>query len=398
MQTLSFSTLPQAQGSKAAPTRIGLLGSFAPRQCGIATFTTDLCQSLAAAFPATSCTVVAINDTDPFYAYGKRVAFGLDRQDRAAYQRAADFLNSSGAEVVCLQHEFGVYGGPEGSHLLELLRRLKVPLVTTLHTVLTHPNDLQNQIMAELIERSEQLIVMTDYTRGLLCEHYQTPPAQVTVIPHGIPETPWPNKPAAKRRLGLEGRTLLLTFGLLSPGKGIEDALRGVAQVAAQFPDLLYVVLGATHPQIVREAGETYRQSLQQLAGELGIARNVQFMDRFVDLAELSLFLEAADLYITPYRNEAQAVSGTLAYAFGCGVPVISTPYWHARELLQAGRGWLVPFQDPSAIAAALRAALLDEPHRSAVGQANYRAGRRHVWSQAAAQFMNCFCEAAVVR
>ncbi len=391
---ISSSVRPSVRLSPALA-RVGFIGSYCPRKCGIATFTTDLCRAVGGAFPATGCEVVAINDPDSAYDYDRDVRFQVAQQDLSAYRRAAAYLNGAGVEVVCLQHEFGVYGGDAGGHILSLLAELKAPVITTLHTVLTHPNEYQSWVMRELIARSKRLVVMTRHTRQLLCERYQAPPEKVEMIAHGIPDTAWSDTQPAKKRLGLDGHRVVLTFGLLSPGKGIEDALRGVAAVVPQCPDLVYVILGATHPHVVREQGENYRKSLEKLAEDLGIADNVQFHNRFVDLAELTEFIAAADVYVTPYLNEAQAVSGTLAYAFGCGKPVVSTPYWHAKELLEDDRGILVPFANSLAIAEALRQLLLDDDRRQRLGERAYLSSRGNVWSQVARQYMRTFQAAA---
>lgn len=394
MQTPRIAISSSVQRSVRLPTalaRVGFIGSYCPRKCGIATFTTDLCRAVGEAFPATGCEVVAINDPDSAYVYDPDVRFQVAQQDLSAYRRAAAYLNGSGVEVVCLQHEFGVYGGLAGGHILAMLDELKAPLITTLHTVLTDPNEHQSWVTRELIARSSRLVVMTRHTRQLLCECYQAPPEKVVMIAHGIPDTVLSDTRPAKKRLGLDGHRVVLTFGLLSPGKGIEDALRGVAAVVPQCPELVYVILGATHPHVVREQGENYRKGLETLAKDLGIADNVQFHDRFVDLAELNEFIAAADIYVTPYLNEAQAVSGTLAYAFGCGKPVVSTPYRHAKELLENDCGILVPFADSLAIAEALRELLLDDGRRRSMGERAYHSSRGSVWSQVALQYMQTF-------
>ncbi len=283
--------------------------------------------------------------------YPEVVRFEIEEQELDSYRRAADFLNSSSVEVVSLQHEFGIFGGPAGSHLLALLRELKTPVVTTLHTVLLKPNADQLRVMQQLIAHSARLVVMTERGQSILQEVYHAPPEKVDLIPHGIPDVPFVTPDFYKEQFGVGGRRVLLTFGLLSPNKGIEHVLHALPDLVAEFPDLVYIVLGATHPHELRTRGEAYRLALEAIVRNNNIEKNVIFHNRFVELKELTEFIGAADLYVTPYLDEAQITSGTLAYAFGAGKAVISTPYWHAAELLGDQRGVLVPFADPKAIA-----------------------------------------------
>lgn len=325
------------------------------------------------------------------YNYRSEVRFEVQASDVAAYQRAADFLNIEAVDVVCLQHEFGIYGGKAGRNILALLKDLRAPIVTTLHTVLRDPDRHQEQVMGELIRLSSRLVVMTRYTRELLLERYAAPPEKVDLIAHGIPDTAWADPDQCKEPFGLEGKRVLLTFGLLSPGKGIENVLRALPRLVEKFPDLVYLILGATHPHLIRDQGEAYRLSLELLAEDLGVLENVIFYNRFVDLDELTEFIAAADIYITPYLNEAQAVSGTLAYAFGCGKPVISTPYWHAKELLENDRGILIPFSDSDSIVEAVDQ-LLDHPERrQAMARQAYDLGRQMLWSRSAELYAQSF-------
>lgn len=381
----------------ARPFRLGFLSSYWPRRCGLATFTTDLCRAIQARFPEAHCSVTAVNDGGG-YAYNPEVRFQIRQQRRSDYVLAAQSLNRENLDALCLQHEFGVFGGPAGSHLLALLDNLDAPLFTTLHTVLRQPDRDQEKVTRYLIERSQRLVVMTHYTRQLLQEVYAVPEHQIDLIPHGIPDVPFAGQQAHKQALGLQGRTVLLTFGLLSPGKGIENALKAMVEVAPRHPDLLYLVLGATHPHVLRQHGEAYRHGLQELARQLGLESMVTFEDRFVELDELTRYLSAADIYVTPYLNEAQAVSGTLAYAFGCGKPVVSTPYWHARELLAEGRGMLVPFGDPGALGGALAELLNDRSRRLEMAERAYRLSRGMVWNSVAGLFMESMLTALRAR
>src|SRR6266403_2150420 len=320
------------EGSKVR--KIAFVGDHLPRKCGIATFTADLLAAVAAAHPQSQCFSVSVNDIEGGYEYPEMVRFEIEEQDLSSYLRAADFLNIGNVDVVCVQHEFGIFGGPSGGHLLALMRELRMPIVTTLHTILREPNSEQRRVMQELITRSTRLVVMAERGRQMLQDVFQAPPAKIDLIPHGIPDIPFVDPNYYKDQFGVEGRTVLLTFGLLSPNKGIEQVLNALPQILAQFPDVVYIVLGATHPNELRDHGEAYRLSLEILAKKNKLEKNVIFYNRFVELEELKEFIGAADLYITPYLNEAQVTSGTLAYAFGAGKAVVSTPYWHAQELL----------------------------------------------------------------
>ena len=371
--------------------KIAFLGDYLPRKCGIATFTSDVLSAVAAEHPQTECFAVPVNDIPGGYEYPPVVRFEIEEQDPPSYQRAADFLNMSNADIVCVQHEFGIYGGPAGRHLLALLRELRTPVVTTLHTVLREPNDEQRRVMQELIARSTRLVTMTERGRQMLQEIYQAPADRIDLIPHGIHDMPFTDPNYYKDQFGVEGRLVLLTFGLLSPNKGIEHALNALPEIVAEFPNIVYIVLGATHPNLVREHGESYRLSLERLAKKNKVQKHVIFYNRFVEIEELKEFIGVADVYLTPYLHEAQITSGTLAYAFGAGKAVVSTPYWHAAELLADGRGVLVPFGDAKAIAREVIALLRDDTHRHAMRKNAYKLGREMVWSNTARLYMRSF-------
>jgi len=371
--------------------KIAFLGDYLPRKCGIATFTSDLLAGVAAEHPQCECFAVPVNDREGGYDYPDVVRFEVEEQDLPSYQRAADFLNISNVDIVCLQHEFGIFGGPAGSHLLALLRELKMPVVTTHHTVLLEPNSEQRRVMQELIARSTRLVVMADRGRQMLQDVYQAPSGKIDVIPHGIPNIPFVDPNYYKDQFGVEGRKVLLTFGLLSPNKGIEHVLNALPRILAEFPDVVYVVLGATHPNELREQGEAYRLGLERLAKKNKVQKNVIFYNRFVELDELKEFIGAADIYITPYLNEAQITSGTLAYTFGAGKAVVSTPYWYASELLAEDRGVLVPFADAEAIAREVIGLLRDETRRHAMRKSAYKLGRERVWSTVAILYLRSF-------
>jgi len=371
--------------------KIAFVGDHLPRQCGIATFTSDLLAAVANAHPQSQCFAVSVNDIKGGYEYPEVVRFEIEEQDLSSYLRAADFLNISNVDIVSLQHEFGIFGGPSGSHILAFLRELRMPVVTTLHTVLREPRADQKRVMQELISLSTRLVVMAERGRRMLEDIYEAPPAKIDLIAHGIHDVGFVDPTYFKDQFGVEGKVVLLTFGLLSPNKGIECVLNALPNILAEFPDVVYIVLGATHPNELREHGEAYRLSLEILAKKNKIEKNIIFYNQFVDLENLKAFIGAADLYITPYLNEAQITSGTLAYAFGAGKAVVSTPYWHAAELLAENRGVLVPFRDAQAIAREVIGLLRDDTRRHAIRKNAYRIGREMIWSSVAQSYMRSF-------
>ena len=332
-----------------------------------------------------------MNDLADGYEYPDVVRFEIEEQDLSSYLRAADFLNISNVDIVCLQHEFGIYGGPAGGHILALLRELRMPVVTTLHTVLKEPQADQRRVMEGLISLSTRLVVMAERGKRMLETIYQAPPAKIDLIPHGIPDVGFVDPTYFKDQFGVEGKVVLLTFGLLSPNKGIEYVLNALPAIVSEFPEVVYIVLGATHPNELREHGEAYRLSLEILAKKNKVDKNVIFYNQFVDLENLKEFIGAADLYITPYLNEAQITSGTLSYAFGAGKAVVSTPYWHAAELLAEDRGGLVPFANAPAIAREVIGLLRDDTRRNAIRKNAYRLGRDMIWSNVAQLYMYSF-------
>ncbi len=371
--------------------KIAFVGNHLPRKCGIATFTSDLLAAVSNAHPQSQCLCVSVNDIKGGYEYPEVVRFEIEEQDLSSYVRAADFLNISNVDIVCLQHEFGIFGGPAGAHILAFLRELRMPVVTTLHTVLREPRSDQRRVMRELISLSTRVVVMAERGRRMLHDIYQAPPAKIDLIAHGIPDVGFVDPTYFKDQFGVEGKIVLLTFGLLSPNKGIECVLNALPGILADFPNVVYIVLGATHPNELREHGEAYRLSLELLAKKNRIEKNVIFYNRFVDLENLKEFIGAADLYITPYLNEAQITSGTLAYTFGAGKAVVSTPYWHAAELLADDRGVLVPFGDAPAIAREVTGLLRDDTRRHAIRKNAYKMGREMIWSHVAKLYMRSF-------
>ncbi|MCU0607063.1 MAG: glycosyltransferase family 4 protein [Candidatus Edwardsbacteria bacterium] len=374
--------------------KIAFIGNYLPRQCGIATFTTDICESFAANNPGVQCFAVPITDIEEGYHYPERVRFEIREQDLDDYRAAADFLNLNNVDIVCLQHEYGIFGGKAGGHVLSLLRNLRMPLVTTLHTVLENPSVQQRRVMDELLALSDYVVVMSRKGVEILRGVYRTPPDKVRLIPHGIPDVPFIDPSFYKDKYDVEGKTVLLTFGLLAPNKGIEVVLRALPAIIKQHPNVVYLVAGVTHPNLLRHEGEKYRLSLQLLADELGVAGNVIFHDRFVSIEELKELIVLADVYLTPYLVESQITSGTLAYSFGSGKAVVSTPFWHARELLADGRGVLVPFGDPGAIARETIRLLGNDVERHAMRKQAYLIGRDMTWDKVALQYAGLFEEA----
>lgn len=382
---------PSKRRTRAGLGRIAVVGNYIPRQCGIATFTTDLCESLAEQFPDVNCFALPVNDTPNGYAYPQRVRFELAQNDPASYQSAADFLNINNIDLVCVQHEYGIFGGAAGSHILTLLRELRMPVVSTLHTVLEEPDGSQRRVLEELAQLSDRLVVMSQRGARFAQDVYGIAESKVDLIPHGIPDVAFVDPNFYKDQFGLQGKIVLLTFGLLSPNKGVEHAIEALPAVLERFPNLVYVVLGATHPHVKLREGESYRLSLERLARKRSVEGNVIFHNRFVSLEELVEFIGAADIYITPYLSPRQIVSGTLAYAVGAGKAVISTPYWYAEELLAGARGVLVPFADPGAIASRVIGLLENEAERHAMRKRAYLLGREMVWSNVARLYMRTF-------
>lgn len=371
--------------------RIAFIGNYLPRQCGIATFTSDLCEEVAIQNPEIECFSLAMNDQLGGYDYPQRVRFELDQEDLKSYQSAADFVNMKAVDLVCLQHEFGIFGGNLGSHILTFLRRLKAPIVTTLHTILTNPDSEQRRVMNDLVKLSDRLVVMSQRSSTFLQDIYGVPANKIDLIPHGIPDVPFVDSKQFKPKFDLDGKQVLLTFGLLSPNKGIEYVIQALPDIVEQHPEVVYLVLGTTHPQIKRNHGEAYRDSLQGLAKKLGVEQNIIFYDRFVNLDELVEFIGATDIYITPYLNQSQIVSGTLAYTVGAGKAVLSTPYWYAEELLADGRGQIIPFRDSKAIAQNVNHLLENDGELQAIREGAYQYGRKMVWSEIAPEYLGSF-------
>ncbi len=375
--------------------RIAFISSYLPRKCGIATFTNDLASAIAVETAPSSgersVQVVAMSDRLGEYEYGPDVLAEVFQPRRDHYRNAAEVINTSRIDYVSLQHEYGLFGGADGAYIIELLDQLDMPVVTTLHTVLSEPTDSQRLVLSEICQRSATVVVMAERAKIILQEVYSVPRDRVEMIHHGVPDLPFGDTEPFKERFGLSGRPMILTFGLLSPGKGIETMLDAMARVVTEYPDAVYVILGETHPGVRRDAGELYRISLERQAVKLGIEKNVQFHNRYVSKEDLREYLLAADCYATPYRAKEQITSGTLAYALAAGKAIVSTPYWHAQELLSGGRGAIVDFGDADGFAGALCGWLSDTKALRAVQRAAYDFGRTMTWSTVAQRYVQTF-------
>jgi glycosyltransferase involved in cell wall biosynthesis len=357
-----------------------------------------LCEAIATQYPGTTCIAVPVNDIEAGYAYPTRVRFELMEKDIGSYRRAADFLNINDVDMVSVQFEYGIFGGRAGSHIISLLRELRMPIVTTLHTILKNPEHDQRRVLEEVAALSDRLVVMSERGSEFLQKIYNVSPEKIDLIPHGIPDVPFVDPSFNKDLFGVEGKTVLLSFGLLSASKGIETVISAMPEIIARHPDCVYIVVGATHPHVLKQEGETYRLSLQWLAQQKGVGSHIIFYNRFVSLEELVEFIGAADIYITPYLNEAQITSGTLAYTLGAGKAVISTPYWYAQEMLSDGRGVLFPFRDHKALAEQVIKLLDNEAERHAMRKRAYVFGRAMIWSEVAQRYMESFERARVER
>ncbi|MBD3346183.1 MAG: glycosyltransferase [Chitinivibrionales bacterium] len=377
---------------------VAVIGNYLPRMCGIATFTTDLVSALSKAGNDIDCWAVAMNDRLEGYRYPDKVHFEINQSRLSEYRLAGDYLNISQVDVVLVQHEYGIFGGEAGSYVNSLLRSLRMPVVTTLHTVLKDPTAEQRKALDEISSLSTRLVVMSEKAKHFLKEIYNIPSEKIALVHHGIPDMPFVDPNYYKDKFGVEGKKVVLTFGLISPNKGIEYMIEALPMIVNHHPDVVYIVVGATHPHIKKTQGEEYRQYLERLAMSKGVYGNIKFFNRFVDIKELCEFLGACDVYVTPYLSEAQIVSGTLAYAMGVGKATVSTPYWYAQEMIADDRGVIVDFRDSRALACAVRELLDDEVQRNAIRKRAYTFSRRAVWNQVAADYMMVLGEAKAER
>lgn len=371
--------------------RIAFLGTSPPRRCGIGTFTSDLSEAIARRAPDAEVWVIAMNQEHEKFQYPERVRFQIQQSEPEDYRRAATFLAINDFDVVCVQHEFGIFGGDDGGLLLEFMSSLRVPIVTTFHTVLQEPSPGQRRIMESLKAISARMVVMSEKAQYMLRDVYDIDPDKIDLIPHGIPELPFIDPDFDKEEFGTLGKTVILTFGLISPNKGIEFMIQALPKIIEKHPNVEYFVIGATHPNVLREHGESYREMLIDLAKSLGVEKNVRFVNEFLSLDELLKYIGASDIYVTPYQAREQISSGALSYAFGLGKACISTPYWYAEELLADERGILVPMGSPEAIAEACVKLIDDPDERLRLRKNAYSHSRSMVWRAVAEQYLNTF-------
>ncbi|MBE9535852.1 MAG: glycosyltransferase family 4 protein [Proteobacteria bacterium] len=370
--------------------KIAVIGNYLPRRCGIATFTTDLCNAIAGQMEdeANNLVAIAMDDVEEGYDYNDRVKFQVRANVLSDYLCAADFLNLHKFDVAILQHEFGIFGGSYGADIIHMVKNLRMPVITTLHTILENPTEEQRIITSELASHSEALVVMAHKARSLLMEVYGIDEGKIVHIPHGIPDVKPDSSGTFRKQLGLEGRRILLTFGLLSPGKGIEGMINAMPAILKHHPDAVFIILGETHPHIKKEHGDSYRQSLFLQVRRLGLKESVLFHNRFVDIETLTKYISSAAVYVSPYLNKEQIVSGTLAYAMGLGAAIVATPYWYAEELLANGRGVIVPFGSVDSMSKEICALLKNEKKRSAICKKGYAMGRSMVWQEVGKSYL----------
>lgn len=378
---------------------IAFIASYSPRKCGIATFTFDLIHGLQELFQEGSIReeniqVIALNNISQGYDYPREVNFEIRDKHRGDYREAAAFLNLSTIDAVSLQHEYGIFGGDNGNHIVSLINDLRKPVITTLHTVLEKPSPGQEETLKAIISKSTLMVVLANKAVDILKNVYKAPEEKILMIPHGAPDVPFLDSSYYKSQFQAEDRPVVLSFGLLSPNKGIEYSIEAMAKVVKDFPDALYIILGATHPEVKRHSGEQYRFSLANRVKELGLQHNVVFHNRYVTLEQLVQFLVAADIYVTPYLSKEQIVSGTLAYALACGKAIVSTPYWYAEELLAKGRGILVPFKNSKAIADKICMLLGNDLQRNRLRKRAYQYGRQMIWREVASRYDSAFEQA----
>ncbi len=388
-------------GKILRPIKVSYISTFPPRKCGIATFSSDLLSSMRDVYSEgegngeqNNFEVIALNKANEEHNYGREVTFHIRDQHRNDYQRAADFINHSPVDAVSVQHEYGIFGGEDGNYISHLLAGLKKPTITTLHTVLEDPTPGQRQTMMRICEQSVSVVVMAQAAVDILNSVYKIPDEKILLIPHGAPDVPFLDSSYYKDQFQAEGRKVLLTFGLLSPSKGLEYSIEAMERVVEVHPDALYIILGATHPEVKRQHGEAYRHSLEKMVNDKGLGNNVTFYNQYVSLERLVQFLVATDVYITPYLSREQITSGTLAYALACGKAIVSTPYIYAEELLAEERGCLVPFRDSAAMGQVLTEVLEDEAWRNRMRKNSYQYGRQMIWREVARSYASAFEQA----
>jgi glycosyltransferase involved in cell wall biosynthesis len=370
------------------------IGTYVPKECGIATFTHDLLNSVYGEYNDVQCEVIALNNASEVYDYPEEVVFQIERDKIEDYYLAADYINQSNADIVCLQHEFGLFGGDAGDYIFALLSGINKPVITTLHTVIREP-ELGYRVSTEkLIRYSEKLVVMSQTAVEMLKDVYEVPEDKIEVIFHGLPDYPFNNCGKYKKMLNLKGSPLVLTFGLLSQNKGIESMLEALPDVVNQYPDLIYLILGATHPEVKKRHGEAYRQYLKNKVSELGLEDNVIFHNKFVEKEELCNYILASDIYASPYLSREQIVSGALTYAIGMGKAIVSTPYWYAQEMLSDNRGLLVDFGDADGFKKSLLHLIENPEECDNMRKKAYDFGRKMTWNNVGRAYNTIFSKA----
>lgn len=376
---------------KERKVRVIYIGSYIPRECGIATFTKDLTTSINVLNPHCLAEIVAVNPPKLSYDYPWEVKYRFHQESAATYKNVASYINQSSAEIVCLQHEFGLYGGKNGEAIIPFLKSIKKPIVATFHTIIPNPDEHRKHILANISQHCEAVVVMINSAAECLVNDYGVDANKIVVIPHGVPDIPFSKEPKNRRKFELENKTVIATFGLLSSGKGIENIIEAMPAIVKKVPDAVFLLLGQTHPVVQRNDGESYRQSLQDLVHKLGIEKNVQFVNRYLSLDELISYLQTIDIYVTPYLNPNQITSGTLAYAVGAGLTCISTPYVYAKEVLDGNRGLLVDYANSADIAKSV-IYLLDHPQKKlALRMEAYKYGRQMTWDNVALKYLDLF-------
>lgn len=371
---------------------IAFLSTYPPRECGIATFTQDLFRELKKN-TGLNAGIIAISDAN--YSYDSDVLFDLKQHDRASYIDVAQRINSSDIDLLVVEHEYGIYGGECGEYLLDLIGALKKPVIATLHTVLPSPLEKQRAILSELCAKSKKVVTMAKSTRSILRAVYEADPNKIEMIPHGVPSFDMPSRETLKREMGMEDRTVITTFGLISPGKGLEYGIEAIGRVAKKHPEVLYLIMGQTHPVIKRQQGEVYREGLEKKVKELGLENNVRFINKYLTKEEIVRGLRLSDIYMTPYLGRDQAVSGTLAYAVGYGRVIVSTPYLYAKEMLADGRGLLAEFKDAGSLADAISFLIEHPDRRKEMEEKTLTLGKTMMWDAVAESYAGFFRKAA---
>jgi len=388
-----YERIGRALSSEEVRVNVAYVSTFPPRECGIATYTNDLVNAISRLYVTGPPSVMAINDKGGYYDYPDLVRFQIDREEVESYVRAAEYVNGSDVDVLNLQHEYGLFGGTWGEHVLTFLEELRKPVVTTLHTVLQEPVPEAKRVLKGILRHSDYVIVMAKVGIGILEQLYGTFADRVRYIPHGCPNVPFVGTESIKKSLGLEVRVVLSTFGLISPGKGIEHAIKAMPQIVEEEPRSLYLIIGETHPEVRKHEGETYRQYLLDLVGELGMEENIRFVNRFLEKSELIRFLQATDVYIIPYPNRDQISSGTLLYALSTGKAIVSTPFLHAEEVMGEGAAMRCEFKDPKSLADAVKSLLQFNYVHEQYQKRAYQYSRPMIWPNVAMMYVNLFYE-----